>query len=107
MNDVSFSLSVLEAIHNEAARDDTTFAERGGLYAAAEAMCGKFKTHIDENLGNNGYAHQKLRGYRSHIAAALGFDIASGHDKAQHLGWAWGEFRTLQQVLNEAEIKAR
>ena len=105
MNDVSFSLSVLEAIYNEAARDDMTFAERGGLYAAAEAVCGKFETYIDEHLGDNGYAHQKVKGYLWHIAAALGFDITNGHDKAQHLRWALGEFGTLKQILTEAEAK--
>ena len=101
MNDLKFSLGVLEAIYNEAKRDDLSFAECAGLYAAARIQCEDFRRYIDDDRDGYGYAHEKVSQYQWHIGASLGFDITNGHDKAQHIGWALGAFWTLRDVLTE------
>ncbi|RZL84769.1 MAG: hypothetical protein EOP66_02385 [Sphingomonas sp.] len=101
MNDLNFSLSVLEAIYNEAKRDDLSFAECAGLYAAARVQCDDFRRYIDEARDGYGYAREKISQYQWHIGAALGFDITNGHDKAQHIGWALSAFWTLRDLLTE------
>jgi hypothetical protein len=99
MNDVKFSLELLETILKEARRDDMTFAERAGLYAGAKAVCADFHTYIDERCNEDGYAHEKASQFEWHIGAALGFDITNGHDKSMHIGWAMGAQSSLSDVL--------
>jgi len=101
MNDLAFSLSLLDSIYKEARRDDMTFAERAGLYAATSTMYGEFRKYITEERNKDGYAFEKLGKYKWHIGAALGFDITNGHDKSQHLVWALGDLSTLRKVLTE------
>ncbi len=101
MNDLAFSLDVLESIYKEARRDDMTFAECAGLYAAASAMYDEFREYIIEERNRDGYALEKLLKYKWHIGAALGFDITNGHDKSQHLIWMLGDLSTLRNVLTE------
>ncbi len=99
MNDVKFSLGLLEAIQQEARRDDMSFAEKSGLYAATKAVCAEFHTHIDEARDGDGYAHEKVTQFEWHIGAMLGFDISNGHHKSMHLGWAMGALQSLSNVL--------
>lgn len=42
MNDVKFSLGLLETIQKEARRDDMLFAEKAGLYAASQGGLRRF-----------------------------------------------------------------
>jgi hypothetical protein len=99
MNDVQFSLNLLDTILKEARRDDMTFAECAGLYAGAKAVCTEFHTYIDERCHGGGYAHEKASQFEWHIGAALGFDVTNGHDKSMHIGWAMAAHSTLSDVL--------
>ena len=106
MNDLGFSLGLLDAIYKEAKRDDMMFSERAGLYAATCVLYDQFREHITEERNKDGYAFEKVLKYKWHIGAALGFDIDNGHDKSQHFVWALGDLHTLRDVLTERSASA-
>ena len=97
------SLNLLDTILEEARRDDLTFAERAGLYAATKSVCEDFHTHIDERCNEDGYANDKASDFEWHIGAALGFDITNGKEKSMHISWAMGAQSSLSNVLTSED----
>lgn len=103
MNDVEFSLGTLESIYEEARRDDMTFAERAGLYAAAVILCDQFHAYVDEHREGYPYAHEKVTQFQWHIGAAVGFEITNGLPKEQHTSSALGALWSLRDVLTQGQ----
>ncbi len=103
MNDIKFSLGVLKSIFDEARREDLSFAEKAGLYAALRGVCVDFDEYIEEKRHGHGYAHEKVGRVLWHLGAALGFDVTNGHDKSQHLSWAFGDMDTLGGLLIQGD----
>lgn len=99
MNSPELTLECLDRIVRELARDDLTFAEKAGLYAATKVIGRDLDEYIDEERGGDGYAHEKVGGVIWHVGAALGFDITNNHPADQHRSWAFGSLSSLKNVI--------
>lgn len=75
-------------------------AGRAGIYAAACIIHDNLWKHVVDELGGpDVYIKEKLCGVKSHIGAAVGFDVDNGHDASQHRSWAYGDLSTLKGCL--------
>jgi hypothetical protein len=101
LNDINFTMGLLESILKETSQDDLSFAERASLFAALKVIEADLGEYIDEGRGwDRGYAREKLGKFVWSVSAALGFDIDNGHPAGQHRSWAWGSLSTLKDVLH-------
>ncbi len=101
MNDPKLALDSVEALIKELERHGLSFAEKAGLFAAMRILEGDIDVYIDDHAGGNGYAHEKIRNVRWHVAAALGFDITNNHPAEQHRSWARGDLHSLRSTLKD------
>lgn len=87
-----------------AAREDLSFAEKAGLFAAVSVIVKNIEEYIDEDVEGDGYAHEKITQVQWHVGAALGFDITNGQSAEQHRGWALGALSSLKSALKQRGI---
>lgn len=86
----------LKAIATAASTTDSEI-DKAALFAASQAILKYFES--DEDKWDR-YTHQKVSGAAWHIAAALGYGPDNGHNRSQHVSWAYGEIDTLLHVIS-------
>lgn len=102
MNSLKLALENFEKLISESVALDLSFSDKAGLYAATKQLEREIEAVIEEEVGGDGYALEKLGNAVWHIGAALGFDITNGRDASFHHVQALGQFGTLRDVLQKA-----
>lgn len=88
---------LVEKLHEalDAMRHELSVAESFGLYAGVRMLC----DDLDCIANDNGYFFEQTLRIRSHVGAALGFDVDHGQGPTQHRVWALGALSTLKDLL--------
>lgn len=103
MNDPLLLATKLSELVDLARAAETPF-ERAAVFAATESIASRFRSP-DESF--SGYQLEKVGQARSHIAAAVGYDIDNGHDRDAHIGWAIGAINNLKNQLERRRAAAQ
>ncbi len=104
VEDIKFSVALLDQFLNEAQRSDLTFSERSGMYAGLQHVVKDIDDFVkNDGVGDKYYKSEKLHKFAWHVRALLGFDIDNGHSASQHISWALGQMSTLKSLLNIEE----
>jgi len=105
MNDLELTLSNVDRIIEEARREDISFTEKAGLYAAMDAIKRSIDKHIDEDCGGDANAHEKIFNVNWFVGALLGFDATNDHPISQLVVFALANQDSLRNVLGQHKAR--
>lgn len=100
MNNPKLGAEKLVALASMANRASTDF-EKAAVFAATEAIAAQF---FEDEDRFDSYLLENVEKARWSICAAVGYEVANGHDTRQHLVWA---LAAATAVLDEIERVSR
>ena len=100
LDDERFRIGRMDELLDLARREGLTPFDRAAIHGAAWAIADALLSRIENASGfDRAYAREKLRGWRNHLAAAVGFDDALGHSVQLHWSWASGEMQSFRSTV--------
>lgn len=100
MQDEAYRIERMKHLLELSRRVDLTDLDRAGLFGAVWALADALLARVEvaERI-DRAYAREKLRGWRDHLATALGYGDAMGHSTTQHWSWAAGELDSFSGTV--------
>lgn len=99
MNDPLLVITKLESLARSAMSAESEY-EKAAIFGATRSLIADLDAGTEEELPHLG---ENIERVRWGICAILGYDIANGHDKDQHLSWALAALNVLRRSFGPAQ----